>query len=67
MKINVNSEKKNEPKKEVYSLACPYYKKKFDTLEDLIQDVYISGMDPNYSVTLNGKSIREKLINFMAF
>lgn len=67
MKTNTDSKEKNEPKKDVYSLACKYYKKKFDTLEDLIQDVYISGMDPNYMITLNGKSIREKLIDFMAF
>jgi hypothetical protein len=38
----------------LYSLDCDYYKKSFATLEELIDDIVSSGMDPNYEITLNG-------------
>jgi len=44
----------------MYSLKCKYYKKKFPTLDELLEDVMNSGMDPSYMITLNGKSIGEK-------
>jgi len=31
----------------LYSLDCKYYDKKFGTISELINDVVISGMDPN--------------------
>ena len=51
----------------MYSLDCDYYKKKFETLEELIGDVIISGMDPNYEVTRNGTGIGEYAIEFISF
>ena len=45
----------------MYSLDCNYYKKKFNTINELINDVIASGMDPNYEITRNGKSTGEML------
>lgn len=43
----------------MYGLKCGYYKKKFATLEALLQDIISSGMDPNYLITRDGKSTGE--------
>lgn len=50
---------------DLYSLDCDYYHKEFYTIEDLVQDVMISGMDPNYEITKNGKGIGEQAIDFI--
>ncbi len=50
-----------------WSLKCKYYTRKFDTLEELIQDIMNSGMDPNYMITKDGKSIGEKAIDYIVF
>lgn len=44
----------------MYSLKCKYYTKEFSTLDELLEDVMTSGMDPSYMITKNGKSIGEK-------
>jgi len=49
----------------MYSLKCNYYTKSFATLDELIDDVMATGMDPNYLVTLDGKSIGERARDFM--
>ena len=49
----------------MYSLKCNYYQKEFSTIDELIQDVILSGMDPNYEITKNGKGIGEELIDFV--
>ena len=49
----------------MYSLDCNYYKKKFNTIKELIDDVIISGMDPNYEITRNGKSTGEMLADLI--
>jgi len=49
----------------MYSLKCSYYTKQFDTLDELIDDIMTSGMDPNYEVTRNGKGIGENAIDFI--
>ena len=41
----------------MYSLNCNYYDKKFISIEELIQDIMDSGMDPNYEITFNGKKM----------
>ena len=41
----------------MYGLKCDYYTKQFNTIEELIDDVTASGMDPNYEITLDGKGI----------
>jgi hypothetical protein len=51
----------------MYSLDCSYYTKSFTTLNELIDDVTISGMDPNYEVTRNGKGIGENAIDYIVF
>jgi hypothetical protein len=49
----------------MYSLDCPYYTREFSSLEELLSDVTLSGMDPNYNITLNGKSTGEMAIDLM--
>jgi hypothetical protein len=48
-----------------YSLDCSYYNKKFITLDELLDDIASSGMDPNYEITKNGKGIGELAIELM--
>ena len=43
----------------MYSLDCSYYDKSFNTIDELIQDIINSGMDPNYEITYNGKGTGE--------
>jgi len=51
----------------MYSLKCSYYEKSFETLQELIDDIVTSGMDPNYNITRKGKDTGEKAINFIQF
>jgi hypothetical protein len=51
----------------MYSLDCSYYKKEFSTLEELIEDVTINGMDPCYEVTKDGVGMEQELIDFIQF
>jgi len=48
-----------------YSLDCVYYTKEFTTIEDLIDDIKISGMDPNYEITKNGDITGESAIDLI--
>ena len=47
----------------MYSLECYYYIREFKSLDDLINDVINSGMDPDYEITFNGEGIGEKVID----
>jgi len=49
----------------MYSLKCSYYDKSFRSIEELIDDVILSGMDPNYEITKNGKGTGEELISLI--
>ena len=49
----------------MYSLDCSYYSKTFDSVNDLVNDVIQSGMDPNYEITYNGILTGEELIEFI--
>ena len=51
----------------MYSLDCDYYTDTFDTLQELIDDVTLTGMDPNYEITRNGKGIGEDAIDHIQF
>ena len=51
----------------MYSLDCSYYKKEFGSIMDLINDVIISGMDPNYEITFDGVGIGEEAIDHIQF
>ncbi len=50
----------------MYSLRCSYYHKKFNTIEELVDDVVKSGMDPNYEITKDGVPTGEQLIDLIA-
>ena len=51
----------------MYSLDCSYYTKSFTTLNELIDNVTISGMDPNYEITRDGKGIGENAVDYLVF
>ena len=51
----------------MYSLDCSYYKKEFNTITELIDDITISGMDPTYEITRNGKPTGEMAIELIMF
>ena len=50
-----------------YSLDCSYYDKEFDSIDELIDDIASSGMDPNYEITKNNKGIGEQAIDLIVF
>jgi hypothetical protein len=49
----------NQNSTNMYSLNCTYYTKEFHTVDELINDIMESGMDPNYEITFNGKPTGE--------
>ena len=51
----------------MYSLDCNYYTKQFPTLDELLTDVVLSGMDPNYEITFNGKPTGDLAIDHIQF
>jgi hypothetical protein len=51
----------------MYSLKCDYYTKQFSTIDELINDVIVSGMDPNYEITRNGKGTGEYVIDLIQY
>lgn len=51
----------------MYSLDCNYYQAEFPTIGDLIAHIMISGMDPNYEITRNGKSTGEMAADLIVF
>jgi len=51
----------------MYSLDCSYFKEEFETLDELIDRVMYSGMDPSYEITKNGVGTGELLEDFIQF
>ena len=51
----------------MYSLDCPYFKKYFKTVNELINYIIESGMDPDYEITFNDDGIGELAIDYMPF
>ena len=49
----------------MYSLDCNYYQAEFPTIEELIFHIMLSGMDPNYEITRDGKGIGEMAIDLI--
>ena len=49
----------------MYSLNCNYYDRSFNTIDELIDDVIISGMDPNYEITHNGAPTGEEAVELI--
>jgi hypothetical protein len=50
-----------------YSLKCEYYKKTFSSIDELIDGILESGMDPNYEITKNGKGIGEDASDYLTY
>jgi hypothetical protein len=46
----------------MWGLDCSYYDRKFSTLDELLQDIMVSGMDPNYEITKDGIPTGEQAI-----
>ncbi len=51
----------------MYSLDCYYYTKQFPTIDELLMDIVLSGMDPNYEITFNGQPTGDLAINHIQF
>tara|TARA_Y100000385_G_scaffold35111_1_gene33027 strand:- start:199 stop:354 length:156 start_codon:yes stop_codon:yes gene_type:complete len=51
----------------MYSLNCSYYEKEFSSVNELVYDVQMGGMDPNYEITLNGLGTGEMVIDLIQF
>ena len=49
----------------MYSLNCDYYQAEFRSIGELIAHIMISGMDPNYEITRNGKGTGEMAIDLI--
>ena len=63
--IEISKEINGEVKKDQYSLDCSYYNKSFSNVNDLINDIISSGMDPNYEITWNGIPTTEMASDFI--
>ena len=61
----ISKEINEEVKKDQYSLDCSYYNKSFSNVNDLINDIISSGMDPNYEITWNGIPTTEMASDFI--
>ena len=51
----------------MYSLDCNYYTREFQTIDELLTDISLSGMDPNYLITYNGEVTGEMAIDLIQF
>ena len=51
----------------MYTLDCNYYTREFSTVDELIQDIISSGMDPNYEIMYNGQPTGEQAIDLIQF
>ena len=49
----------------MYSLDCSFYNESFETINQLIDDVVSSGMDPSYENTRNGVGTGEDLFDLI--
>jgi hypothetical protein len=48
-----------------YTINCSYYKKSFDTIIELIEDIIESGMDTDYEIIENGEKTGEVIHNLI--
>ena len=51
----------------MYSLDCNYYTKTFKTLDELITDIMMSGMDPNYEITKDNVGMGEIASDYIVY
>ena len=61
----ISKEINEEVKKDQYSLDCSYYSKSFSNVNDLVNDIISSGMNPNYEITWNGIPTTEMASDFI--
>ena len=50
-----------------YKHVQNYYQKEFNYLHELVDDVLMSGMDPNYEITRNGVGMKEMLNELIGY
>lgn len=51
----------------MYTLDCSYYSKSFVSIDELINDILITGMDPNYPILINGEPTGEMAIDLIQY
>ena len=51
----------------MYSLDCSFFPETFNTIDELINHVMISGSDPNYEITKDGNPTGEMAIDLIQF
>lgn len=51
----------------MYSLNCSYFTESFNSIDELVNHVISSGMDPNYEITFNGVGTGEEVIELIQF
>jgi len=51
----------------MYGLDCSYYTRTFSTIDELLDDVIQSGMDPNMEITKDGRPTGEMAIDLIQF
>jgi hypothetical protein len=49
----------------MYSLKSNYYSREFNSINELVDDVIMSGMDPNCEITKNGEGIGESVMEYI--
>jgi hypothetical protein len=49
----------------MYTLDCPYYDREFNSIDELLFDILLTGMDPNYEILLNGEKTGESAIDLI--
>ena len=55
----------NQTIKIMYTLDCPYYDREFNSIDELLFDILLTGMDPNYEILLNGEKTGESAIDLI--
>ena len=50
-----------------YTIDCNFYNKRFNNIDELINDIIITGQDPNYNIILNGRKTGEQIIDLITF
>ena len=51
--------------KNIYTLDCPWFDKTFDSINELVDYVMVSGMDPNYEILRNGEPTGDFVIDLI--
>ena len=51
----------------MYSLDCSFFTENFNSIDELINHIILSGSDPNYEITLNGNPTGEMAIDLIQF